>query len=205
MKNFFLILSGLILGGVAFLILMYFSIKMSGTISVPNVVGLTPEDAKEILENSHLSYKIIGSGKILRTHPKPEEKVKENRVIKLYCEKQKNVQIPNLVGVQLDMAERILKEYGYNVQKNFFPFKGPDGRVMGMFPEHGNSYSGTITLLVDRGEPEIFERIKDFREMNLENIKTDIKFLKLGQGNLVKDQYPGPGVISSWVILILGR
>ena len=205
MKGFLLVLAGLVLGGVSFLVLMHLSIEMVGTTTVPNVVGLTPEKAKEVLKHSHLSCEIIGSGKVLRTHPKAGERVKENRVVKLYCEEQKKMRVPNLMGVQLNMAERILKEYGYNIQKVFFPFKGSDGRVMGMFPEPGSSFSGTVTLLVDEGEPKIFERLRDFRGMNLEGTGLKIDVLKVGQGRRVKDQYPKPGVISSWVIFILGR
>jgi len=89
MKGFPLVLAGLVLGGVSFLILMYLSIEMVGTTTVPNIVGLTPEKAKEVLKHSHLSCEIIGSGKVLRTHPKAGERVKENRVVKLYCEEQK--------------------------------------------------------------------------------------------------------------------
>ncbi len=205
MKRFFLVLLGLVLGGMSFLILMHFNIEMVKTTIVPNVVGLAPEKAEEMLKKAHLSWKIFGSGRVLRTHPKVGEKVKEGRIIKLYCEVPKELKVPNLIGSQLDMAEEILKEYGCNVRKVYFPFEGPDGRVMGMFPEPGNTCSGTVTLLIDEGEPDIFERIGDLKGMDLNNIDLKVDILRIGQGNKVIDQYPKPGMISSWVIFILGR
>lgn len=144
---------GSFLGALTFLI--FFWIRPAQTV-VPNVAGTSVEQAKKILENAGLKVgQIHGEGTVQFTVPQAESKVRKGRTVNLFCEEPRKFTVPNLVGVPRETAEAILGGMGFKVRIVQMPFKGVDGRVMGIYPPPGSELKKgeEVSILIDVGEP----------------------------------------------------
>ncbi len=121
-------------------------------ILVSDVVGRTPQKAKEIIENAGLKVKIVGSGeKVVSQMPSSNTKVSQNSTIVLYTEKdmpQQMVTVPNVVGMTPAAANKALTDAGLNVKIKGVSNTSGTAICAGQLPISGTqTQSGTIVTL----------------------------------------------------------
>ncbi|AJC73529.1 penicillin-binding protein [Pseudothermotoga hypogea DSM 11164 = NBRC 106472] len=148
---FFLI--GSLLGTFVFLIFFWFR---PAQVIVPDVAGMSVDRAKQILQNAGLKVgQIHGEGLVQFTVPQEKSRVRKGRTVNLFCEEPRRLTVPNLVGAPRETAEVILQSMGFKVRIAQMPFKGADGRVMGIYPPVGTELKKgeEVSILIDVGEP----------------------------------------------------
>lgn len=148
---FFLI--GSSLGALAFLI--FFWIEPPRVV-VPDVTGMSIERAKQVLRDAGLKVgQVHGEGSVQFTVPQAKSQVRKGRTVNLFCEEPHKFVVPNLIGAPKETAENILQSMGFKVRIVEMPFKGVDGRVMGIYPPAGTELkrNNEVSILIDVGEP----------------------------------------------------
>lgn len=133
----------------------YFWIKPP-EITIPDVTGMDIERAKDVLRNARLKIgQVHGEGPVSFTVPSAKTRVRKGRTVNLFCEEPQNLSVPNLIGSPRETAETILQSMGFKVRIVQMPFKGPDGRVMGIYPPPGTEMKkgDEVSILIDVGEP----------------------------------------------------
>ena len=88
-------------------------------ITVPNVVGKSLSEAKNILTNASLKYSVVGQGNtITKQLPGSTQSIYKNGVVILYTEENptiKKVKVPNLLGCSISEVNSIATNAGLNV------------------------------------------------------------------------------------------
>ncbi|WP_245530485.1 PASTA domain-containing protein [Pseudothermotoga thermarum] len=133
----------------------YFLIKPQ-EVKVPDVKGLSLEEASLIIKKAGLKVgQVQGTGFVDRTYPYAGDVVRKGREITLFLSDPFELAVPNLVGAPKETAEKILLAMGFKVRIVQLPYKGTDGRVLGVYPPPGSKLKegGEVSLLVDVGEP----------------------------------------------------
>lgn len=132
-----LIHSGVILGSSIFAIVFIFYIYLpirtnhGETITVPDVVGMTPTELSEFLERRNLRFQVTEDSSysadfpplaVLVQVPKPNTKVKENRKIyvTLNAERPPLIRMPKLIDLSLTSAQKTLKAYSLKLGKRTY-------------------------------------------------------------------------------------
>lgn len=125
-----------------FLILPIF-VKTSSEVMVPNLIGLSVEEAKEKLEkvNLKLDRNIIyeesdfPEGKILKQKPEPNSKVKSGRYVKIVLSAgPKFIKIPEIYESDLEKSIQLLNQYDLKVKVESIYTPEKDGRIIGVEP-----------------------------------------------------------------------
>ena len=103
----------------------YVAGKFKGTVKVPSLVSLPPDQAKDILNKNELIYMLdstgdystdVAAGKILTQYPETGTEVKKGRRIWVKISKGlKSVELPPLRGLSLRQAEITLQQLGLKV------------------------------------------------------------------------------------------
>lgn len=89
------------------------------TVSVPEAVGMTVEEAKAKLDGVGFKYQTVGSGdKVIRQLPESGKQVLKGGVVILYTEESadKNVSVPDLRGLSATEVNRRAASAGVNVE-----------------------------------------------------------------------------------------
>ncbi|MFU8875342.1 Stk1 family PASTA domain-containing Ser/Thr kinase [Micromonospora sp. SL4-19] len=129
-------------------------------VEIPNVVGNPYENAKRELEG--LGFKVDDpeyvddsqqKGTVLNTDPKPGTKADEGALIKVKVSRGNIVKVPDVVGLPKDVAEKQLRNAGYDVKTLDGDEVAPDqaGKVSKQTPDAGSSLARkkTVTIYVD--------------------------------------------------------
>ncbi len=123
-----------VLGSSIFLVVFIFYIYLplrtnhGETITVPDVVGMSPEELSEFLDRRNLRFEVTEDSSyssefeplsVLRQIPKPNTKVKENRKIyvTLNAERPPLVRMPRVEDLSLKSAQMVLKSYDLKLGK----------------------------------------------------------------------------------------
>jgi eukaryotic-like serine/threonine-protein kinase len=124
----------------------YVAGKFKGTVHVPALVSLPPEQAKDILDKNGLIYMLdstgdysadVPAGKILTQYPEKGTEVKKGRRIWVKISKGfKSVELPSLRGLSLRQAEITLQQLGLKVGRvrEVRNSAIPSGAVIGTSP-----------------------------------------------------------------------
>ncbi len=89
------------------------------SISVPETVGYTIEEAKKKLSVSDLKYQVVGSGEnIIKQLPQAGNKVIKGGVVILYTEEtpEKTVTVPSFIGMSATEVNRAAASAGINIE-----------------------------------------------------------------------------------------
>ena len=121
---------GFLLLAVGFVFYIYLPIRTNhgDTITVPDIVGMSPTELNEFLEKRSLRYEVTEDSSyspnfkplaVLRQVPRPNTKVKENRKIyvTLNAERPPTVRMPKLEDLSLKSAQMVLKSYDLKLGK----------------------------------------------------------------------------------------
>jgi len=144
-------------------VVMPIIVKHAWDIKVPEVVGLTIEQAQTKLKKADLGLKIVSQiynpsqlqGIILSQIPEPNSKVKRNREVRVQISKEADMTyVPELSGVSLRQAEISLADWGLTVGELAWQYADtlPENFVVASLPEVGTRvpYGTAINLIVNK-------------------------------------------------------
>ncbi|HJA43525.1 MAG TPA: Stk1 family PASTA domain-containing Ser/Thr kinase [Candidatus Dorea stercoravium] len=140
----------------------------SGQVEVPDVVGMTLDDAKKELNDAGLGWKIgkqeesaqYDKGYVMGQDPEDGEKVKKNTQITLDVstgKAEEQVEVPNVVGQDEADAQKTLEDAGFKVESTAVYSSQPQGEVVATTPEAGTQAAkgSTVTIQVSKGEEKV--------------------------------------------------
>ena len=140
----------------------------SGQVEVPDVVGMTLDDAKKELNDAGLGWKIgkqeesaqYEEGYVMGQDPEDGEKVKKNTQITLDVstgKAEEQVEVPNVVGQDEADAQKTLEDAGFKVESTAVYSSQPQGEVVATTPEAGTQAAkgSTVTIQVSKGEEKV--------------------------------------------------
>ena len=140
----------------------------SGQVEVPDVVGMTLDDAKKELNDAGLGWKIgkqeesaqYDKGYVMGQDPEDGEKVKKNTQITLDVstgKAEEQVEVPDVVGQDEADAQKTLEDAGFKVESTAVYSSQPQGEVVATTPEAGTQAAkgSTVTIQVSKGEEKV--------------------------------------------------
>lgn len=140
----------------------------SDQVEVPDVVGMTLDDAKKELNDAGLGWKIgkqeesaqYDKGYVMGQDPEDGEKVKKNTQITLDVstgKAEEQVEVPNVVGQDEADAQKTLEDAGFKVESTAVYSSQPQGEVVATTPEAGTQAAkgSTVTIQVSKGEEKV--------------------------------------------------
>lgn len=148
--------------GFVFYFAIYPTLKNEDTITVPDVIGSSEEDALDILNKSGINYEIIyqkGEEKgVLKTIPEANSLIKQSQKVIVYISMYEEKRIDDLTGYSYEDAIHKLEEYKdefgitYNVT-----YKSLD--------------SGIDNIVIEQSDKSSY--LKDIKEINITVSKVD--------------------------------
>lgn len=205
--------------------------RISG-ISVPNIIGLELQEAREILESMDLKTGTISEeysegftrDHIIRQDPSSGETADEEDIVDIIISKgSQTIVIPNIIGLDYVYASNHLESMGINVITSKTPPTeeiSQPGSVVSVIPQPGTSIKsgGTVELKISTSEP--LNEVPDLTGLDLEQASERLELLGIGieinyidadysfQHGEVLDQLPLPGYyisLDSSVVLFIGK
>lgn len=182
----------------------YVAGKFKGTVRVPPLVSLPPEQAKSILEKNGLIYMLdstgdfstdVAAGKILTQYPETGTEVKKGRRIWVKISKGlKSVEMPSLRGLSLRQAEITLQQLGLKVGRvrEVRNAMIPSGAVIGTSPaaktvlEKGRE----VNIELSQGGGTAPSGMPSLVGMSLSQAKEQIRKLDLSLGAVTYKKEP---------------
>ena len=163
---------------------------------VPDLTGLKPDVAQEMIEDNKL---VIGEiieefssdyrkGRILRTSPAKGERVKRDTTLTLFISKGiEQISLSDYQGKSGEQALNELVEAGFEVETEYiFSEDLPAGAVISQSPGSGEADKGsTITLIVSKGTefvfiPNVFALNEEKAVAALEDLELKVVVKKVG-------------------------
>ena len=141
--------------------------KEEGNIEVPDLLGMTEDEAAEALKKQNLGYKVIGTessskyaeGQVCNQSPKSGKKVTENSTVKITISSgEGSKSIPNVIGATEADATNSLQAAGYKVNVSYgHSSTVAAGQVISQSPDSSQKGQAgdTITISVSQGPDEI--------------------------------------------------
>lgn len=138
-----------------------------GNIEVPDLLGMTEDEAAEALKKQNLGYKVIGTessskyaeGQVCNQSPKSGKKVTENSTVKITISSgEGSKSIPNVIGATEADATNSLQAAGYKVNVSYgHSATVAAGQVISQSPDSSQKGQAgdTITISVSQGPDEI--------------------------------------------------
>ncbi|MBO3746016.1 Stk1 family PASTA domain-containing Ser/Thr kinase [Streptosporangiaceae bacterium NEAU-GS5] len=136
------------------------------TVAVPQLVGLTVDEANQALDAAGLKGTVLrkahsgASDKIYQTKPAEGEPAAKGSSVKLYLPLEA-VEVPNVIGLTFDDAKKTLEGAGLKVSPVQQPSDTvPQGTVIDQTPPEGRKLQPgqTVTLTVSSGAPQPTEQ-----------------------------------------------
>ncbi|PIH02871.1 Stk1 family PASTA domain-containing Ser/Thr kinase [Clostridium combesii] len=145
----------------------YLAFNKSGgkKVEVPNVVGLTKEEAEKVLSEKKLKLVVAQKvknekkeGTIIESYPKSGEKVAENSEVRVSISSGNVVVVPNLKGMELEAAKKAIQDLKLKVGNVKYEFNDnvAAGKVISQTPDIDAELKEgeEISLVISNG-PEI--------------------------------------------------
>jgi len=189
---------------IVFLSLRIFT-RHGQALSVPNITGLSIDEADSILTERKLRFQIVDSvyninaarGSVIDQNPRPEFKVKENRTIFLTINafNPEIISMPTLVGVSLRQAGAILQTAGLKIGKlTYVPDIAVNNvlqqKFMGNVIEEGDSIAkgSEVDLVLGRGLSNEKTAAPDLVGLFMEEAQLKITDRYLNLGAVIYDR-----------------
>ena len=124
-----------------------------------NLVGMSPDDARQAVEALGLKWEVnsskvasdtVAEGKVAQTNPSPGSKVKAGQTITAYLSSGSDqVEVPDLVGMSQDQARSALKAVGLELGNVTTVDSDKDkDRIVSQDPETGSNVKKGTTIAV---------------------------------------------------------
>jgi serine/threonine-protein kinase len=182
-----------------------YKITVAGEMAnVPELAGMTLEEAKEVLQAKKLSIVKSGvelnkqyeRGKIISQDPPPKSRVKLNKIVRVTISAGlEKVIVPKLTGKDLQSLDEIFKKEGLvkgNVSHVHTP-SFPAGRVISQYPPEETEVpvNSRINLLVSQGSLEQRYLMPDLLGKKASQVIQKLKDLGFRVGDIRRSYYPG--------------
>lgn len=175
--------------------------------SVPNLTGLTLDEAKILLENHNLKYEVIDSvytkskklGSIVEQNPLPKTIVKPGRQIYLIVNSKsvRQVVIPPVIDVSLRQAEAMLFSVGINVGGISYAPSDYKDLVLGINYQGKSLAPGakipegsSVTLVAGNGTGGERSAVPVLKGLNLNDALNAINTAAYTTGGIIYDEEP---------------
>lgn len=205
-KKKFLILSlvGILviaLGAIGAAMVFKPSDKKAESIEVPQIIGLSQEEAKKLLESKGLKMEIVGEnpddkypeGSIVSSHPGVGEKVEKGKEVRVIISGGvEKLKAPNIKEIDKNAAENILKSFGLSLVVGDPEHSDtvPSGKIISQSPEEGKEIKkgDSITVVISKGPKTKYTTVPNLRGQNKSNVPNILKSNKLTLGDDVKEE-----------------
>lgn len=214
MKGFLKVLSANLLAIVIVVFITFIGISVvlnqttrhGEALTVPDITGLSMEDAAAVLASKNLKFMITDSlffedkpkNSVLDQNPSPQSKVKEGRIIYLTLNSNKAplVNMPNLIDVSLRQAQVLLQSVG--LKPGRLSYKPDIAQNVVLEQLYGNSSiaagakipkGSTVDLVLGDGLGQGDVSLPDLTGMTLEEARNLLSSSALSVGAVV---YQGP-------------
>ena len=171
----------------------------SGKVTVPDVRGMSEEDAKALLNKKGLEIQVVTrkeskkykAGKISKQTPEAGEKVSKHTKIEVVVSSGlvgSKKAIPNVSGMSETEAQNELEEAGFKVTSSFqYDDSVESGKVIITTPEAGTKAEkgSTVTMLVSQGSNK--KTVPDVRGMADATAQSTIKSYGFNVGTVTYD------------------
>ncbi len=180
-------------------------------IPVPDLQGLSFEEAREILKGYELGIKEAGTAysdtvekdRIVSQQPEADAKVEKHTTIEVTLSSGKeSIEIPDVVGETEDRAIRTLEENAFKFSKDYeYSSDVEAGRVISQSPEGGTQgkEGDEVSLIISKGEelvtvPDVTTTYKSedqARELLADlTVSTDTKYSERAEGIVIGQSIP---------------
>ena len=170
-------------------------------VSVPDIRGMTEEDARKALTKKNIGYQSAGQvasdkyekGEIAEQDPKPGEKVKENSTVTVKISSgpaEKTAKVPNVTGKSEADAQKQLEDKGFVVaSETDYSDSVPQGYVISTNPTAGTEWAegNTVTMVVSMGKEKI--SVPDVSGADPDSAQTTLQGVGLTLGSESSSEY----------------
>ncbi|OUZ12517.1 hypothetical protein BHE97_02100 [Aeromicrobium sp. PE09-221] len=179
--------------------------------TVPAVAGMDEQTATRALDNAQLQVgdvieeanADVDSGQVIRTEPGEGETVDEGTAVDLVISTgPEQVEVPNLRDYDADSAEQLLRDAGFEVERQENDNEATAGTVLNTNPPAGTSLpkGSTVTLIISRGQvsvPNVVGQQRDEAQRTLEDAGFEVSVTEDANADApdgqVVSQNPGSG------------
>lgn len=181
---------------VLFLGCLYYFNSTTPEIEVPDVNGMPVAEAQKVLEEKGFRVELeesmdknVTPGTVLKMDPAAGTKRKEGARITLTIARGLKLSpIPDVTGLDLSQAEKLLQEKGFRVGKvtNAWEDGKPEGLVLRQLPTAGSRLNegGGVDLVVNRKETAKAE-LPNLTGLVLKDAKAKLEAMKLKVGQVI--------------------
>ena len=177
----------------------------SGLVRVPDVVGMTAQDALGAIVEADLEYEEAAGlnhgeppGTVVAQEPLPEQMATPSSTVKVTLSMgARERPVPDVVGLNRDQAEIVLARAGYYTDIIWVDADNDVEQVVGMRPEAGTplEVSGSVRLMVSAGSrtPDV----PDLSASALDEAREALERLGLRLGDVMErpDSLVAPGTV----------
>jgi beta-lactam-binding protein with PASTA domain len=190
----------------------YFAIS---EVPLPNLVGMSSEEAQQTLSELGLSAKIYPSivadkpiNTVTSQSPRAGFVVREGRSISLDVNTPTNVAVPSLVGSTEEQSRNILQQLNLELGTVTYEFSNdiPEGQILSQNPPPNTEVpvQSTVSIAVSRGSDVPKVTMPDVRGQNIQSAKNRLQAMGFAvddipssvtndAGQTVTQQSPAPG------------
>jgi beta-lactam-binding protein with PASTA domain len=178
-------------------ILMPMLVRLGQESDVPDLQGLTSEEAKSLLKNKGLELLVIREeyalkylpGTIISQIPEPDSRVKKGRRIRVVLSKGgEKATVPELKGMTLRQAELALEARGLKMGEPVYISTDtlPAGEVITSFPSVGTTVplDMEIRVLINQTDTLEIVKVPRFRGENIKEVSDKLEELGLRLGRI---------------------
>lgn len=200
-KQIALIIGGIVVVLAALVAVVGFALGIWGGVVVPNVVGMTQEEAQTVLSEDGFIPKVLQvksdeiEGRVLVMDPGAGSFAEEGSEVVIHVATART--IPEVVGEELDTALSMLADAGYNNVKQTIEYTDKEeGLVLSVTPEAGTRAKSSIEVSITVSEnykvPDISGMSEAEAKETLSNAGLDPYILYVDT-----DQYPDGTVMGT--------
>lgn len=166
------------------------------TVTMPDIVGKSVDEATEILNKSGLGIKVasyeysdvIEKDCILSQNKEEGEEVEKNTTINVVVSKgEEAISVPSVIGLSEDEAKNTLEDYGLLVKREYeYSDTIEAGNVIKTSPDNGADIQkgDTVTIIVSRGKEVIEVSVPDLRNKNESDARAALSAVGLNAGTV---------------------
>lgn len=170
--------------------------ESKNTVTMPDIVGKSIDEATEILNKSSLGIKVasyeysdvIEKDYILSQNKEEGEEVEKNTTINVVVSKgEEAISVPNVIGLSEDEAKNTLEDYGLLVKREYeYNDTVEAGNVIKTSPDNGADIQkgDTVTIIVSRGKEVIEVSVPDIRNKNESDARAALSGVGLNAGTV---------------------
>ncbi|HCZ07131.1 MAG: eukaryotic-like serine/threonine-protein kinase [Thermotogota bacterium] len=141
-------LTGLLAGFLFSLVIIWLIQFNNPHVEVPELIGRTVTEAREMLKKNGLGIQTAGSGEyVVSQYPPAGQLARKGRRVYVHLGRSRNVEIPDVSFLKFEDAAQIIEALGFEVDPTFVWSDYEPGIVLGTYRE-----KNLVKVLVSRGK-----------------------------------------------------